>query len=46
MIPQFDEVLLTAYLDNEVTDLERANVEEQQPFVSGFGRLGDHQIEM
>ena len=29
MNPQFDEVLLTAYLDNEVTDEERASVEEQ-----------------
>ena len=27
MSPQFDEVLLTAYLDNEVTDEERARVE-------------------
>ncbi len=29
MNPQFDEVLLTAYLDNEVTDEERASVEKQ-----------------
>lgn len=29
MNPQFDEVLLTAYLDNEVTDEERTRVEEQ-----------------
>ena len=29
MNPQFDEVLLTAYLDNEVTDQERASVEKQ-----------------
>ena len=27
--PEFDEVLLTAYLDDEVTDVERAQVEEQ-----------------
>ena len=29
MNPEFDEVLLTAYLDNEVTDSERMKVEEQ-----------------
>jgi len=29
MIPEFDEVLLTAYLDEEVTDAERTAVEEQ-----------------
>ncbi len=29
MNPEFDEVLLTAYLDDEVTDAERAAVEEQ-----------------
>ncbi len=29
MNPEFDEVLLTAYLDNEVTEAERARVEEQ-----------------
>lgn len=29
MNPEFDEVLLTAYLDDEVTDAERASVEEQ-----------------
>ena len=29
MNPEFDEVLLTAYLDNEVTEAERAKVEQQ-----------------
>lgn len=29
MKPEFDDVLLTAYLDDEVTDAERASVEEQ-----------------
>ena len=29
MTPEFDEVLLTAYLDDEVTDVERAAVEQQ-----------------
>ncbi len=29
MTPEFDEVLLTAYLDDEVTDAEREKVEEQ-----------------
>ena len=29
MNPEFDDVLLTAYLDNEVTEVERAQVEEQ-----------------